>query len=679
MNTTRLCITPACLALLIAASGCPSDDAPISEDSSSTGEDDSSSASSTIDPTPATMTTMMSATMADSSGTESDGSSSTTDTSGTGDTSSSTTEAPNTAPEADDDVLYTLQDEQLVVRAAGLLDNDVDPDGDELVVASFDAASAGGGTVVVGDDGAVDYTPAPGYFGTDTFGYSITDGTEEASATVTVYVAPVLVPLGTVVGGIGGFAIDGELDDNQAGSPVGAGGDVDGDGLDDILVGAPEADHVFANAGRGYVVLGKAEDTDTVLLVDLVEGNGGFVIDPEVISSDTARSISSAGDINGDGLADILVGAPQESVAYVVFGRADDTMPVDLAEVVSGNGGFVLVGEGNTDFTGRRVKPAGDVNGDAIPDLLIGAPLRDTNGSDAGRVYVVFGVVDSSDPIDLGDIADGTGGFVIDGETAFDYAGFALDGVADINGDGLSDIVVGAYGASVGVQATGRAYVVFGKDTDTDAVALADVAGGMGGFVIDGEAASDACGFAVASPGDVDGDGLGDVLVGAPSNDIGGSSSGRSYLVFGRAETDPVPLVDVVAGMGGFVLDGQDFGENSGAAVSGAGDVNGDGLADFAITAPFADYAADSAGRTYVVYGRAGGDPVVLGDVATGIGGFGLDGEFEDDVSGASVDGNFDVNGDGFSDIVIGAGGADLEGTDIGRSYVVFGVPTEPE
>lgn len=675
MTSTRLRSTPAWLVLFLAAA-CSGDDAAVSEGSSSTGEDESSSSpSTTIDPTAPTM----SATMADSSSTEADSSSTGADTTDTSDGSSSTTEAPSTAPVAEDDVFYTRQDQQLVVRAAGLLDNDVDADGDDLVIASFDAASTGGGTVVVDDDGALDYTPAAGFFGTDTFEYAVTDGTDEASATVTVYVAPVLVPLGAVAGGLGGFAIDGEVDDDEAAAPVAAGGDVDGDGLDDILVGAPGSDQVQPNAGRGYVVLGKTDDTDTVLLADLVEGTGGFVIDPEFISSETARGISNAGDVNGDGLADILVGAPQESIAYLVFGRAGDTMPIDLAEVASGVGGFVLVGEGNTDFSGRRVKPAGDVNGDAVPDLLIGAPLRDVNGSDGGRVYVVFGDPDATEAVDLGDVADGTGGFVIDGETAFDYAGFALGGGADINGDGLADVVVGAYGANVGIASAGRAYVVFGKDNDTDAVALADVAAGTGGFVIDGELASDACGFSVASPGDVDGDGLGDVLVGAPNNDINGSNSGRSYLVFGRAETDPVPLVDVAAGTGGFAIDGEDFGENSGGAVGPAGDVNGDGLADLVISSQSADYAAPNAGRTYVVYGRASTDPVVLTDVATGIGGFALDGEFEDDISGSAVDGGFDVNGDGFADVVIGASGADLDGVDIGRGYVVFGVPTEPE
>lgn len=667
---------PASLVLLLAATGCPSDDAVAQDESSSTGED-SSSGSVSLDPTAATMTTMMSGT-ADSS---SDDSSSTLDpdssgTSATGDTSS-TTEAPNTAPQADDDILYTRQDVPLVVRAAGLLDNDVDDDGDALVVSAFDAQSSGGGTVVVGDDGAVDYTPAAGWFGADSFEYTVSDGTDEATATVTVYVAPVLVPLGTVAGGVGGFAIDGELDNDRAGSPVGAGGDVDGDGLDDILVGAPEADHVIMNAGRGYVVLGKT-DTDNVLLTDLVEGNGGFIIDPAVISADTARSISDAGDINGDGLADVLIGAPQESVAYVVFGRAGDTTPVSLTDVESGNGGFTLVSEGNTDFTGRRVKPAGDVNGDGVPDLLVGAPLRDVNGADGGRTYVVFGAVDAMAPIDLSDVADGEGGFVIDGESAFDYAGFGLGGAQDINGDGLADIVVGAYGANVGVQAAGRAYVVFGKDRDTDPVPLSDVAEGIGGFVIDGELASDACGFSVASPGDVDGDGLGDVLVGAPNNDVSGSSSGRSYVVFGRAETEPVALLDVAMGTGGFAIDGEDFGDASGGAVSAAGDVNGDGLADLLVGAPFAGYAGADSGRTYLVYGKAGGDAVLLEEVATGTGGFALDGELPDDISGVSVDGGFDVNGDGFADIVVGAAGVDLAGTDFGRSYVVFGVPTEP-
>lgn len=204
--------------------------------------------SSTGDPT-GTMTMTMSTSMTTSGADDSSTSGATGDTGTTG---------SNAAPEAVADELFGTQDDALVVDAAsGLLINDTDPDGDPLSVTDFDAVSVGGGTVLVGNDGNVSYEPAAGFWGPDSFDYTVEDDSgEAASATVTVYVGPVQIPLADVTAGMGGFVLDGEAANHFSGRSVSGAGDVNGDGMDDLLVGAAGASPNGLDSGRSYVVFG---------------------------------------------------------------------------------------------------------------------------------------------------------------------------------------------------------------------------------------------------------------------------------------------------------------------------------------------------------------------------------------------------------------------------------------
>ena len=458
-----------------------------------------------------------------------------------------------------------------------------------------------------------------------------------------------IVSLSTVAAGVGGFVINGSVASSKTGFSISAAGDVNGDGFADVIVGAPDA-----GSGLSYVVFGKA-GTTAVNLSAL--GTGGFVINGQGGGDKSGYSVSAAGDMNGDGLADLLIGAyPAGSNAgrsYVVFGKANNTA-VNLSAVASGTGGFVINGQ-FTDDSGWSVSVAGDVNGDGLSDVIIGAPYSDPTSINAGESFVVYGKSGTA-AVNLSAVASNTGGFVINGKSGETGIGSSVSAAGDVNGDGFADLIVGTGGVG-GNGGPGTSYVVFGKAVGTT-VNLSAL--GAAGFAITGPSTDPK----VSSAGDVNGDGLADLIIGAPG-------TGGSYVVFGKTSTTAVSLTNVSAGTGGFVINGETSGDNNGFAVSAAGDVNGDGLADLIVGAPANDPATGTdAGRSYVVYGKVGTTAVNLSDISNGVGGFAINGQTAGDTSGFSVSAAGDVNGDGLADLIVGAQSAS---SNVGKSYVIFG------
>ncbi len=487
------------------------------------------------------------------------------------------------------------------------------------------------------------------------------------------------------INGSNGFRLDGGAENDYSGWSVSAAGDVNGDGFDDLIVGAALADPNGTSSGSSYVVFGRAGGFAASINLGALDGTDGFRLDGSAAYDFSGFSVSGAGDVNGDGFDDLIIGAPYadpndffSGASYVVFGKAGGFAPSIALGTLDGTNGFRLDGVAGYDVSGYSVSGAGDVNGDGFDDLIVGAPKAHTNGSSSGATYVVFGKAGGFAPsIQLGSL-DGTDGFRLDGAATGDASGMSVSGAGDVNGDGFDDLIIGAPNADANGSSGGSSYVVFGKAGGFAPSIQLGSLDGTDGFRLDGAATGDASGMSVSGAGDVNGDGFDDLIIGAELANSNAVDSGSSYVVFGKAGGfAPSIQLGSLDGTDGFRLDGLTFSEHSGNSVKAAGDVNGDGFADLIVGAVLADPNGSDSGASYVVFGKAGGFAAAI-DLHTldGTNGFQIHGAAAGDRSGYSVSGAGDVNGDGFDDLIVSARQADPNGPDSGASYVIFGRAT---
>ena len=406
--------------------------------------------------------------------------------------------------------------------------------------------------------------------------------------------------------------------------------------------------------------------------VDLGNWRPNSVADGAASSDASGAVIARAGDVNGDGLGDLLVAAQNADprgrgnagTTFVVFGRGDNAS-IDLSKIGSG-GGFRIDGAAANDRLGSAVARAGDMNGDGLSDVIVGAREADNRGRSAsGSAYVIFGKP-TSDAVDTA--ALGSQGFRIDGPAAGDRGASSVSGAGDVNGDGRPDVMLGAPLADRNARTnSGAVYVIFGK-SDVNGVDTAAL--GSAGYEIAGAAPGDQL-STVASVRDLDADGRTDVFVGARFADAAGRlDAGAAYVVPGKGSTGSVDLS--LAGTAHYTVQGAAAADGAGAVLAQGGDVNGDGSRDLLLGSPGADNNGRSAsGSAYVLLNA---DPGGVNDLFSPVSTWRLDGAAPGDQAGSAIDATADVDSDGRVDLAVGSPFADRSGgADAGSVRVLYG------
>ncbi len=365
------------------------------------------------------------------------------------------------------------------------------------------------------------------------------------------------------------------------GDSVTIGPDFDGDGTADWAAGARYADGGGASSGEVYLFSGAPAAASTRALDEAAHVFVG------AMSGDfLGCAVALLPSLDGDGYGELLVGAYGESplsggagVAYLFSGPTTGSV-----ERAVSTADAVLVGEAADDYFGARLASAGDLDGDGLGDIVVGAPRHDAGGTNTGAVYVF-----TTPP--AGTVYASAADAKLTGSLA-GTVGYATAGAGDVDGDGLDDLLVGVYDDDTAGSSAGAAYLVGGGLAGESAVASSYTARVLG------DAASDLAGTSVAGAGDVDGDGFADFLVGAYGNDAGGSRAGASCLRYGPV-SGSVSLSSCDAVFVGAATD-----DLVGFAVATAGDVDGDGFSDLLIPAYADDTVASDAGAIHLWYGR---------------------------------------------------------------------------
>lgn len=493
------------------------------------------------------------------------------------------------------------------------------------------------------------------------------------------------------------WVANGSQTDSHFGQDVGTAGDVNNDGFSDVIIGAWSYDSgALTNVGAAYVFHGSATGLSTTPAWTRI-GTQAY--------SNYGISVSTAGDINGDGYSDVVVGAPEytytvsnEGAALVYFGSASglgttprvfasgqagsrfgwsvatagDVNGDDVSDLIVGayeyNGplglrqGRTFVYHGNAgpallnttaDWTmygyagiasfGFNVSSAGDVNNDGYSDILIGEPeYSETGQNDEGRALLFLGSAGGVVGATLAGAA-----WTGEGDQAYASMGNCVGWAGDVNGDGYGDVIIGLWtfgDGTTGLLNEGAARIFLGNATDLNNAFSWEVRGG---------AAQAALGVYVDGAGDVNGDGYADVIVGADRYDIFRRGSAQVFLgsAFGPSTTP------AWTGGGSATFDVYGY------CVGTAGDVNGDGYSDIIVGAFWAESTITDQGRAFVYHGSPNG----LSSSGT------LDQTQASAFFGTSVSAAGDVNADGYSDVIIGAPQFDNGQTDEGRAYVFHG------
>ena len=355
----------------------------------------------------------------------------------------------------------------------------------------------------------------------------------------------------TWLDGTNGVTMIGATTFENSGTEISMAGDVNGDGLSDLLIGAYDADpEGRTKAGTAYLVYGQSNGLPATInfSTNWLDGTNGIYMAGGYNDDGCGRSVSDAGDVNGDGLDDFLVGAANYSTpdqpgeVYLIFGQTNYGLPRSMTFTngcLDGTNGVLLAGDAASYLCGVAVSSAGDINRDNLADFLIGAPYAN---SKTGEAYLVYGRTNAfpATVILTNTWLDGTNGIKLVGNNSDDECGHALSSAGDVNGDGLLDLLIGAPEAHPrGISNAGETYVIYGRTNDLPPLIsmTTNWLNGTNGIIMGGVLSDDNSGSSVNSPGDVNSDGLSDILIGAHYADpFGQNLAGETYLVYGTRD-----------------------------------------------------------------------------------------------------------------------------------------------
>jgi hypothetical protein len=447
-----------------------------------------------------------------------------------------------------------------------------------------------------------------------------------------------------------------QLESDQRGALLGfsvaGAGDVNGDGYDDVIIGAWRYDAGEKDEGAAFIFHGSAAG-----IPDANATTANARLESNQPGAEMGEKVAGAGDVNGDGYDDVIVGAwhydageEDEGVAFIFHGSA--------AGIASGTPATANTRlESNQTGAGMSLSldSAGDVNADGYDDVIVGAAHYNVDGSDEGAAFIYHGSVAG--------IVSGnpdTANTRITGDQQGAQMGIAVAGVGDVNSDGYADIVIGAHTLDAGEPDEGAAFVFLGS-----AFGIQNPAPATAHARLEGDQAEAWMGVSVGGAGDVNGDGYDDVIVGARLYDLNESDEGAAFIFHGAASGISSGGPEVANTR----LTGNQLGGWLGSSVDSAGDVNADGYDDVIVGASRYDTNERDAGAAYLFLGSVSG-VVNAGPVDAYA-------AFEADQEGAhlgyGVAGAGDVNGDGFGDVIIGVDQYDCGQKNEGAAFVFLG------
>ncbi|MEM8617489.1 MAG: hypothetical protein AAGF20_11220 [Pseudomonadota bacterium] len=467
-----------------------------------------------------------------------------------------------------------------------------------------------------------------------------------------------------------GFRIFGRVANDQFGGRIDGIGDINGDGFDDFIVGTPFADLPGTSAAVGSAVIvygsgtrgGVLDLSTTTTGIDTFYGRNVSTIE------NFGRGVSAVGDFNGDGIDDFAISAPvslsfngsRVGDVFVIFGNSNGIGNVDPYNLAAGEG-IRIAGTSIDSQFGSQMDSLGDINGDGIDDMIIGAFADDRiNNDGAGKAYVIYGGDRGTiTTLDTGNLAS-TDGFSITGIQGGDRAGVSVAGIGDVNGDGLNDFAVGY---DEGLARVGQVHVIFGTGANQSNYDLNSTGTTNGVRLVLGNGT----GWDVSDAGDFNGDGIDDFVVSA-------FTSARAYLIYGQAGGWLSHITTTNIASVGFAM-GATRGFRLAQAIDGGGDFNGDGFDDLIIGDR---QSGDSrGGEAYILYGSDSGFSsfVNLSDIGTNNQGVRLNLLQNSAGLGSEVSFIGDINNDGFDDIAVSAPLEDqgFSGTNRGVTYVIYG------